>query len=144
MQLKLFNTPFSWNDDPWFLWLKNQFLKYLTERFCQDSLENYFGKQHSSGARKDNPSLYDSGDNGNTIRNQKVFQSVATDNVHNEHLNFEIDTVPVPCRKKYKQSNLWYIRKSRTAIRYLNSLLKNTPINSYFNSYTLKNILLVL
>ena len=28
----------------------------LTERFCQDPLENYFGKQRSSGARKDNPS----------------------------------------------------------------------------------------
>ena len=27
----------------------------LTERFCQDPLENYFGKQSSSGARKDKP-----------------------------------------------------------------------------------------
>ena len=41
----------------------------LTERFCQDPLENYFGKQHSSGDRKDNPSLYSLGCNDNTIRN---------------------------------------------------------------------------
>ena len=31
----------------------------LTERFCQDPLEKYFGRQRSMGARKDNPSLPD-------------------------------------------------------------------------------------
>ena len=159
--LKPFNAPFSSIDDPWFSWLKNQFLKYfedwlrsieerpgaytksekqkmflssqtfegvkitvhsvielvkfliihkvsyvLTERFCQDPLENYFGKQCSSGARKDNPSLYDFGYNDNTIRNQKVFKPIATENVRDKHINFEIDAEPVPCHKKYKQSNL--------------------------------------
>ena len=78
----------------------------LTERFCQDPLENYFGKQRSSGARKDNPSLYDFGYNDNTIRNQKVFKPIATGNVRDEHISFEINTEPVPCRKKYKQRNL--------------------------------------
>ena len=29
----------------------------LTERFCQDPLENYFGRQRFMGHRKDNPSL---------------------------------------------------------------------------------------
>ena len=81
-------------------------LYVLTERFCRDPLENYFGKQRSSGALKDNPSLYDFGYNGNTIRNQKVFKPIATGNVRDEHINFEIDAEPVPCRKKYKQSNL--------------------------------------
>ena len=80
----------------------------LTERFCQDPLENYFGKQRSSGVRKDNPTLYDFGYNDNTIRNQKVFKPITTGNVRDEHLNFEIDTEPVLCHKKYKQSNLWY------------------------------------
>ena len=134
-ELKPFNTAFSSTVDPWFSWLKNQFLKYfedwlrlieerpgaykksekqkmfmssqtyeglkitvhsvielvkflimhkvlymLTERFCQDPLENYFGRQRSSGARKSNPSLYDFGYNGNTMRNQKVFKSTATGN----------------------------------------------------------------
>ena len=111
-KLRPFNAPFSSTDDPWFSWLKNQFLKYfedwlgsleertgvytkfeeqkmfissqtykglkitvhsvielvkflitdkvlylLTERFCQDPLENYFGNQCSSGAQKDDPSM---------------------------------------------------------------------------------------
>ena len=64
----------------------------LTERFCQDPLENYFGKQRSSGARKDNPSLYEFGSDDNTIRNQKVFKPIATGNIRDEHINFEIDT----------------------------------------------------
>ena len=43
----------------------------LTERFCQDPLENQFGKQRSSGAHKDNPSHCDFGCNGNSIRTKK-------------------------------------------------------------------------
>ena len=74
----------------------------LPERFCQDPSENYFGKQRSSGACKDNSSLYDFAYNDNTIRNQKVFKPIATGNVRDEHINFEIDAEPVPCRKKYK------------------------------------------
>ena len=79
----------------------------LTERFCQDALEKNFGKQCSSGSYKDNPYLYDFGYNGNTIRNQNVFKPIATgNNVHDENINFEIDTEQVPCCKKYKQSKL--------------------------------------
>ena len=78
----------------------------LIETFCQNPLGNYFGKQHSSSARKDTPSLYDFGYNDNTIRNQKVFKQIATRNVRDEHINFKIDTKSVTCRKKYKQSNL--------------------------------------
>ena len=92
----------------------------LTERFCQDLLENYFDKQRFSGARQDNPSLYDFGYNDNAIREQNVFKAIATGNVRDEYINFEIDTAPVPCRKKYKQSNLLYLKKSRKALRYLN------------------------
>ena len=46
----------------------------LTERFCQDPLENYFGRQRSIGSRKDNPSVRDFGYNDNSIRNQKIFR----------------------------------------------------------------------
>ena len=77
----------------------------LTERLCQDPLENYFGKQRSSGARKDNSSLYDFGYNDNTIRNQKVFKPITSGNVRAEDENFEIDTTLVPCRKKVKHNN---------------------------------------
>ena len=53
-------------------YLLNQGVPYvLTERFCQDPLENYFGQQRSIGRRKDNPSLRDFSYNDNTIRTQK-------------------------------------------------------------------------
>ncbi|XP_065654860.1 uncharacterized protein LOC136081473 [Hydra vulgaris] len=57
--------------------LLQQNAKYvLTERFCQDPIENYFGRQRSLGSRKDNPSVNDFGYNDNMIRNQKVFLPV--------------------------------------------------------------------
>ena len=33
----------------------------LSERFCQDELENYFGRQRAIGSRRDNPSVKDEG-----------------------------------------------------------------------------------
>ena len=52
----------------------------LTERFCQDPLENYFGRQRGIGQRKDNPTMRDFGYNDNAIRNQKVFLPIASGN----------------------------------------------------------------
>ena len=37
--------------------ITDKVLYLLTERFCQDPLENYFGNQCSSGAQKDDPSM---------------------------------------------------------------------------------------
>ena len=42
----------------------------LTERFCQDPLEEYFGNQRKIRNRSDNPDLYQFGYNDNTIRVQ--------------------------------------------------------------------------
>lgn len=70
----------------------------LTERFCQDPLENYFGHQRGCGARKDNPTLRDVGYNDNTIRNQKVYRPIAGNVQGNAAV--EISDEPVPCRKK--------------------------------------------
>ena len=53
------------------VFLQNQVKYLLTESFCQDPLENYFGRQKSLGLRKDNPSMADFGYNDNTIINQK-------------------------------------------------------------------------
>ena len=49
----------------------------LSEYFCQDPLENWFGGQRSSGSRKNNPSMVDSGYTNNAIRNQKHFKPIA-------------------------------------------------------------------
>ena len=61
--------------------LQHQVKYVLTERFCQDPLENYFGRQRSLGSRKDNPSMADFGYNDNAIRNQKIFKPIAHGNV---------------------------------------------------------------
>ena len=43
----------------------------LTERFCQDQLEEYFGNQRTLGRRSDNPDIQKFGYNNNTIRIQR-------------------------------------------------------------------------
>ena len=49
-------------------------VKYvLTEKLCQDLIENYFGQQRATGAQKDKPSIPDFGFNDNSIKNQKIF-----------------------------------------------------------------------
>ena len=40
----------------------------LTEKFCQDDLENYFGKQRSLGRRRDNPNMEQCRINDNIIK----------------------------------------------------------------------------
>jgi len=44
----------------------------LTERFCQDPLEEYFGSQRKLGQRNDNPDIKTFGYNNNTIRIQRA------------------------------------------------------------------------
>ena len=51
------------------LWRQVKYV--LTERFCKCPLENWFGRQRSSGSRKDNPSMADFGYDNNVIRNQE-------------------------------------------------------------------------
>ena len=73
-------------------------VKYvLTERFCQDPIENYFGHQRSLGACKDNPPLNDFGYNDNTIRNQKIFLPIAGNVISfGDNINMSIES----CSKK--------------------------------------------
>ena len=82
--------------------LQHQVRYVLTEHFCQDPLENYFGHQRAGGARKDNPSVYDFGYNDNAIRNQKVFRPIAGGNVQDEGM-VDFCNDPVPCRKRAKK-----------------------------------------
>ena len=41
---------------------------FLTERFCHDPVEEFFGKQRQLGRRSDNPGIYQFGCNSNAIR----------------------------------------------------------------------------
>ena len=44
----------------------------LTERLCQDPVEEYFGSQRKLGRRNDNPDIRTFGYNDNTIRVQRT------------------------------------------------------------------------
>ena len=74
----------------------------LTERFCQDPLENYFGRQRSLGRRKDNPSLRDFGYNDNTIRSAKLFRPIAGNCRNDDPTLANLDVETVPCRTRNK------------------------------------------
>ena len=87
--------------------LQHEISYVLTERFCQDPLENYFDHQCSLGARKDNPSLQDFEFYDNAIRNQKVFRPIAG-NVRGgqDQSNIEFLCEPIPCRTKAKKDKI--------------------------------------
>ena len=80
-------------------------VKYvLTERFCQDPPENYFGQQRAIGARKDNPSIRDFGFNDNSIRNQKIFRPIAGNVCVGQDIGMvDFTNEALPCRKKPKK-----------------------------------------
>ena len=72
----------------------------LSERFCQDDLENYFGRQRAIGRRRDNPSLKDVGYNDNAIKAQYSVRPIAG-NVQGTVGKFNvIEETPLPKRKK--------------------------------------------
>ena len=72
----------------------------LSERLCQDDLENYFGKQRAIGRRSDNPTVHDFGYNGNTVKNQFSIRAIGG-NVQGpaEKCN-EICNEPLPKQRK--------------------------------------------
>ena len=83
--------------------LQNGVQYVLTERFCQDPLENYFGHQRAGRYRHDNPTLNDFGFNDNMIRNQKKFRPIAHGNSTDHEFSNLISDEPLPTRKKKKR-----------------------------------------
>ena len=76
----------------------------LTERFCQDPLENYFGQQREIGARKDNQSIRDFRFDDNSIGNQKILRPIAGNNVCGQDIGMvDFTNEALPCRKKPKK-----------------------------------------
>ena len=71
----------------------------LSERFCQDYLENYFGRQRAIRRRRDNPNVRDVGYNGNTIKNQYSVRAIAG-NVRCDNKWNQISTSPLKKRKR--------------------------------------------
>jgi len=82
--------------------LNNNVQYVFTERFCQDPLENYFGRQRSMGRRSDNPSISQFGYNDNTIRRTKIFKPIKNGNSQDSSESFSISNETLPCRPKKK------------------------------------------
>ena len=82
-------------------YLLNSGMKYvLSEKFCQDDIENYFGKQRAIGRRKDSPNVRAAGYNENMIKPQFSVQPVGS-NVHpGESKRNVIDDTPLPKKKR--------------------------------------------
>ena len=60
------------------VYLLEQGIPYiLSEKFCQDDLENYFGRQRAIGHRRDNPNVRDVGYNDNSIKSQFSVRPIA-------------------------------------------------------------------
>ena len=80
--------------------LQQGILYILAKRFCQDDLENYFGKQSATGRRSDNPTVHDFGYNDNTVKNQFSVRPIGG-NVQGPAGKFnEICNEPLPKRRK--------------------------------------------
>lgn len=77
----------------------------LTERFCQDPVEEYFGSQRKLGRRSDNPDMRAFGYHANTIRIQRSVscQSGNTRGRKDKRRSWEqVTDTKLPCRKKRK------------------------------------------
>lgn len=77
--------------------LKNGFDYVLSEKFCQDDLENYFGRQRAIGRRKDNPNVRDTLYGDNLIKTQYDVKPIKG-NVRKAE-NAPISDVPLKKRK---------------------------------------------
>lgn len=78
----------------------------LTERFCQDTVEEYFGNQRKLGRRSDNPDIHTFGYNNNAIRIQRQVscQSGNTRGRKDKRRAWEeVTDDPLACRKKAKK-----------------------------------------
>ena len=76
--------------------LQNGVPYVLSNRFCQDDLENYFGQQRAIGCRRDNPSVKDVGYNDNTIKSQFSVRPIAG-NINVQVGKYDVNnTEPLP------------------------------------------------
>jgi hypothetical protein len=75
----------------------------LTERFCQDSVEEYFGNQRNLGRRNDNPDIRTFGYNNNTIMVQRAVSCQSGNTRGRKDRNkawVNISDDPVPKKKR--------------------------------------------
>jgi len=72
----------------------------LTERFNQDSLENYFAQQRARGHRNDNPSVAQYMDNAQALIVQKSMASGGSSSITQKKRNIDLSSVCMPLPKR--------------------------------------------
>ena len=80
----------------------------LTNHFCQDPVEQYFGKQREIGRRSDNPTIYTFGYNDNKIRMYRSSSQIlrnTSGKTSTQKRAQAVDNTPLPRRKRKKLSN---------------------------------------
>ena len=70
--------------------LKNGLDYVLSERFCQDDLENYFGCQRAIQRRQDNPNARNTLVNDNLIKSQYDIKPIQGNVRPSENIDFDI------------------------------------------------------
>ena len=78
----------------------------LRERFCQDSLESFFGKQRYQGGYGDNPPMKKFLDNTVSLRVQgsAAHELLRGNYTRKRNLTPTVDDTPLPKRKRIMQS----------------------------------------
>ena len=79
----------------------------LTEKFCQDPLESFFGKQRMKGGSNDNPNVATFLKNTSSLRVQgslalKPMRGNCRRGKENNIQNIEVDETPLPKRKRLR------------------------------------------
>ena len=77
----------------------------LTERFCQDPVEEYFGNQRKLGRRSDNPDIHQFGYNANTIESRGLCHVIAVTQGEGRIKKKaweQVTEAKLPCRKRKK------------------------------------------
>ena len=85
----------------------------LSERFCQDLLEEYFGRQRERGRFNDNPTVQAFGYNDRTLAVQCNIAPVIKGNVAGRHKGegskwYAVSEEPLPKQKKSKKQYTIY------------------------------------
>lgn len=87
--------------------LKQPGVKYvLSERFCQDPLESFFGRQRSAGGRNSNPTVKQFIDNTVSLRVQgSAALAQIRGNCRKRPLekNTKVDNTPLPKRRRHQK-----------------------------------------
>ena len=74
----------------------------LSERFNQDPLEAFFGKQRARGGRNDNPGIKRFLENSQAIRVGRSLALGGSSNIKMQDSNFDIRELSQPLKKKRK------------------------------------------